>query len=169
MPDPDPSAPAPTTPAPTTPGSPKILHLDFANDTWWFSSEFAAWSPSNVASVRLFDSFRFTPPTDADKLKVAAGMTVLNVIWAKKGPIWMSTLLDLDANYETDKGATGTVKLNTGLMYQPIKAMRVELGVTLTGQWNSQTGFDGSVQLFNSSIQYVDQKSMWGAALHYSF
>lgn len=162
MPDPDPSAPAPT---PT----PKILHLDFADDRWWFSSEFATITPSGVTSLRLFDNFRFTPPTDADKLKVAAGMTIVNLIWAKKGPLWMSTLLDVDASYETDKGATGTVKLNTGLMYQPVKSLRVNLGISVSGSYNTTTGFDGSVQMFDGSLEIIERKSMMGASLHYHF
>jgi hypothetical protein len=168
MPDPDPSAPTPT-PTPTSPGGMKILHVDFADDRWWISGDFTGQSPATVSGLRLLTDFRLTPPTDNDKLKVAAGATVLNWIYAKKGPIWMSMLLDVDAAYETGKGATGTVKLNSGLWYQPHKSIRLNAGVSITGSYNTQTGFDGSFQMFDGSLQLTHPKQEVGAALHYSF
>lgn len=149
--------------------SPKLLHLDFSNDTWWFSTDVEGWTVGDLSRVRLFDNFRFTPPTSHEDLKVKAGVTVIDVLWAKKGELFLSTVLDADASYTTASGASGTLKLNTSLNYQVIKQMRVSFGVTLNGSWDETKGFDGSAQFSNVSLQLTDKKSKFGVVLQGNF
>jgi hypothetical protein len=142
--------------------SPNLLHIDFSNDTWWFSTELEGWSFGNMERFRLFDNARFTPPTDQDDLKVKAGITVIDVLWAKKSKFFLSSILDADASYTTQSGVSGVVKLNTSLYYQAMKNIRISFGVTLNGTWDENNGFDGSAQFTNTSVQLTNKKSDYG-------
>ena len=149
--------------------SPRLLHLDFANDTWWFSTEVEGWTIGDLSRVRLFDNFRFTPPTSQDDLKVKAGVTLVDILWGKKGELFLSTVLDADASYTTASGTSGNVKLTTALNYQVIKQVKISFGVTLNGTWDEVNGFDGSAQFSNVSLQLTDKKSKFGVVLQGSF
>jgi hypothetical protein len=145
--------------------TPKVAHIDFRNETFWFSGAVQGWSPGNITQVRLFDNFTFTPPTQ-DPLVLRGGVTLVDIIWAKKGQFWLSTVLNGSATYHSDSGLSGSPQMNNSVFWQPMKQITLSIGITLNGRLD-KNGFDGNVQFANSMFQIVDSKAALGAALHF--
>ena len=103
--------------------SPRLLHLDSANDTWGSHGGGGVDDrrPVTRAVVRQLP----VDPTDVkDDLKVKAGVTLVDILWGKKGELLPVDRARRRRQLHHGIRTSGNVKLTTALNYQVIKQVK---------------------------------------------
>jgi hypothetical protein len=139
--------------------SPQTFNISLTQHTYWFSGNVPGWSLGNVSQCKLFDNFQFTPPTSND-FETKLGMHIINCTWARRGEFWLGSSLNFAGTFNTASGASGSIALNTGVFWQPMKSLTLSFAVTLDGTVDN-AGFHGSVQFHQSNATLVLPKSQW--------
>jgi hypothetical protein len=136
------------------------LNISLSKQTFWFSGQVSGWAMADIGQCRLFDNFQVTPPTGLKPFELSAATTAVHCVWAKKGSLWLESTLKLGGSFSTEKGASGSVQLTSGVHYAPMKGIEFVFGLTLDGTVD-RDGFRGSVHLHDSGFVLTAPKSVW--------
>jgi len=133
-----------------------------------FTAELSQWSIGNVGSCRLVDYFNVAPIGSLSDPQLRLSMGLASCVWGQRGHFWLEQTLTAGGTVHfLSSGAGMSMQFSNNLYWQPVRELKINIGLTFNGTYDTHNGWNGSVG-FGSDIRIIDAKSAFiGAGIHF--
>ncbi|MGH9118811.1 MAG: hypothetical protein ACRD0A_13305 [Acidimicrobiales bacterium] len=133
-----------------------------------FNANLYGWSLGDVGQCRLVDYFNVAPTGSLSDPQAKLALHLVSCTWGQKGHLWLEQSLTAGGTFHLlGSGASGSLALDNRLMWQPVRELQITLSFTLNGVLDSNTGFQGSVNLGGNMRMLDTRATMLGVGLRF--
>jgi hypothetical protein len=124
-----------------------------------YTGTLANFTIGHLGTCRLADTLTLAPVGSLSDPQAKLTTHLVNCVWGQKGSLWLEQSLNLGGTFHLlNSGGQGSLALDSKLLWQPIRELRVSLSFIFNGTLDWNKGYNGDV-VFKGQFHALDTKA----------